>query len=127
MRQMDLPTHAAETHGYAIEWRNEDHTRAVLRKGDEELRANLSPEGDWSYENRHKPADRGDILDFEAQRGAKTRANARESLRPELERWEQERGMSGPTHQQQDMQRTQTGPEHDGPDLDPNRRRGRGR
>jgi Ti-type conjugative transfer relaxase TraA len=129
MKRLDLPEYAAEKHGYEIEWSDQDHTRATLTKGDEELRATRSKDGAWSYESRTS-AERGDILDFEVNRGAKTAANAREQVRPELERVEQERGRLDPQ-----PERDRGGPDRDapspgdddGPELDPSRRRGRGR
>ncbi len=130
MRQLDLPDYAAAKHGYAIDWRNDEHTRATLTKGDEELRATKGKDGAWSYDSRTSGGDRGDILDFEINRGAKTAAKAREEVRPTLERVEQERGRLDVQ-----QERARGGPERDspssdddrGPELDPTRRRGRGR
>jgi hypothetical protein len=129
MRHLDLAAHAEHKHGYKVEWRDAERTRAALTKGDEELRATKDANSTWSYTNRSNPQDRGDIVDFEAQRGARTAAKAREALRPELERVEREQG---PLDQQPPQERAQKrdGPEHDGPDgpdheLD--KRRGRGR
>ena len=95
MKRLDLPEYAAEKHGYEIEWSDQDHTRATLTKGDEELRATMSKDGAWSYESRTS-AERGDILDSEVNRGARTLGNAREEVRPKLERVEQERGRLDP-------------------------------
>lgn len=130
MRQLDLPDYAAAKHGYEIKWRDDEHTRATLTKGDEELRATKGKDGAWSYDSRTSGGDRGDILDFEINRGAKTASKAREEVRPTLERIEQERGRL-------DVQpeRERGGPERDtpsrddgdGPELDPHRKRGRGR
>lgn len=130
MKRLDLPEYAAGKHSYEIEWSDPEHSRATLTKGDEELRATKGRDGAWSYESRTS-AERGDILDFEINRGAKTAANAREQVRPELERVEQERGRLDPQ-----PERDRGGPDRDapspgddnGPELDPTRRgRGRGR
>jgi len=124
MSRLNLPEHAEQQHGYAVAWQDDTHTRAMLQKDSEQLRASQAVDGTWSYESRSNPVDRGDILDFEARRGAHTYNGAREALRPTLERVEQEHG---PLHEQPAQQKTQ-GPEHDGPDHDPDdRRKGRGR
>ncbi len=94
MRQLDLPSYAAEKHGYAIEWRDGSHRRATLRKDDEELVANKDKEGAWSYDSRTKGGDHGDILDFEIHRGAKSLATARRRVGPELARADHERSLS---------------------------------
>lgn len=128
MKRLDLPEYAAEKHGYEIEWGDDEHTRATLLKDNDELRATKSKDGAWSYVSQTS-AERGDILDFEIHRGARTLANAREEVRPELERVEKEHGRLDP---QPELER---GPERggrlqgddDAPELDPTRRRGRGR
>ena len=127
MKRLDLPEYAAEKHGYEIEWSDQEHSRATLTKGDEELRASKGGDGAWSYESRTS-AERGDILDFEVNRGARTLGNAREEVRPELERVEQERGRLDPQPERDRGGPDRDGPSpgDDGPDLDPNRRRGRG-
>lgn len=50
-------------------------------------------EGAWTYENRKTLSDHGDILDFESKRARGTIDQAREAIRPTLERVEQERGV----------------------------------
>ncbi len=128
MQRLDLPGYAASKHGYDVEWRNQEQTRAVLTKGDEELRATKSKDGAWSYESRSQGGDRGDIIDFEVQRGAKSASKARENIRPELERAEQERGRLDPQPgQERGTERGQTRDGGDGPERDPDGRRGRGR
>jgi hypothetical protein len=93
MERMNLPQYAAEKHGYAVEWKDRTKdSRAILHKGDEELRAAKREDGSWTYANRHNASDRGDIVDFEAQRGAGNRSAARDTIRPELERVEQQQG-----------------------------------
>ena len=93
MERMNLPEYAAEKHGYAVEWKDRaKDSRAILHKGSEELRAAKREDGSWTYANRHDGTDRGDIVDFEAKRGAGSRAEARETIRPELERTEQQQG-----------------------------------
>jgi Ti-type conjugative transfer relaxase TraA len=126
MRQLELPEYAANKHGYAVDWRNDEHTRAVLTKADERLDATKARDGAWSYQSR-TGNDRGDILDFEVHRGARTLANARQEVRPELERVEQERGRLDVQPERSGPERA--GPSHDddGPELDPTRRRGRRR
>ena len=91
MRRINLPEYAEAKHGYSVEWREEDHSRATLTKDGERLDATQARDGAWSYRSRTGD-DHGDIIDFEVHRGARTRANAREQVRPELERVEQELG-----------------------------------
>jgi Ti-type conjugative transfer relaxase TraA len=129
MRHLDLPAHAEQRHGYKVEWRDPERTRAAATKGEEELRITKGADGTWSYTNRSNPQDRGDILDFEAQRGARTAAKAREALRPELEGVDREQGPLD-RQPQQEQKQGREGREHggpDGPERGPNRRRGRGR
>jgi Ti-type conjugative transfer relaxase TraA len=101
MRELNLPEYAEAQHGYAIEWRNDDHTRAHLTKGDEVLRATKGRNG-WTYDSR-TAHDRGDILDFEINRGAANEPSARNAVRPELERVERELGAR--LDQQRDRER----------------------
>jgi hypothetical protein len=127
MRHLDLPTHAEQKHGYKVEWRDAEHTRAAASKGEEELRITKGADGTWSYTNRSNPQDRGDIVDFEAQRGARTAAKARESLKPELERVERHQGPLDRRPHQEPTQGRES-PEYDGPDApgrNPNTSRGR--
>ena len=122
MRHLDLPAHAEQKHGYKVEWSDPEHARATLSKGEEELRVTKGADGTWSYANRSNPQDRGDIVDFEAQRGARTAAKAREALRPEIERVEREQGPLD-RHTKPDPKRGREGPYHDspdGPERDPN-------
>lgn len=121
MKRLNLPEFAAEKHGYQVAWSDPDHTRASLTRGKEELRATKGKDGAWSYESRTTGSDRGDIVDFEIQRGARTVANARAEIRPELDRVEREQGrldmqpgrdMEGP-----ELERSLDGPSHDGPNT----------
>jgi len=137
MAYLDLPAHAVEKHGYKLDWENDERNIAVLSKGDERLTASQDRDGAWSYKSRDNYHDRGDIVEFEARRGAKTFTKARENLRPELERAEREHGPLNQQRSQErardmerddDLGRERTLPEHDGPDgpeHDPKRRRGR--
>jgi hypothetical protein len=117
MRHLDLSAHAEQKHGYKVEWRDAERTRTALSKGNEELRITKGADGTWSYASRSNPQDRGDIVDFEARRGARTAAKAREALRPELQRVEREQG---PLDKQ-----AQQGPSHNGPKHDSLRKRTR--
>lgn len=130
MKRLDLPEYAASKHGYEIDWRNEEHSRAGLTKGDEQISATRDKDGAWSYTSRTDFHDKGDILDFEARRGAKTFSRAREEVRPELERVEQERGRLDLQPQQERSGPERDGPshdDHDGPGLDPTHRKKRRR
>ena len=95
MHRLNLPEYAASQHGYEIEWRNEDHSRAMLTKEGDVLRATKARDGTWSYDSG-SATDRGDIIDFELHRGAKSAAEARDAVRPVLERVEREFGRLDP-------------------------------
>jgi hypothetical protein len=71
----------------------------------------------WSYNNRSNAQDRGDIVDFEARRGARTATKAREALRPQLAQSEYEL-------EPQDGKQLPT-PSHGSPEHDPGRKRTR--
>lgn len=91
MQRLNLPEYAHAKYGYAVEWLDQNQTRAVLINGDERLRAILDYGEIWSY-NSNKPRDHGDIVAFEMNRGSKTAEEARLGIRPFLERIERERG-----------------------------------
>jgi hypothetical protein len=94
---------------------------ATLIKDNDELRATKGKDGAWSYRSQTS-SERGDILDFEIHRGARTLANAREEVRPELDRVEKERGRLDP---QPELGRS--GPDRGGRSRDDDDDRGRGR
>src|SRR5580692_4362101 len=71
------------------------HTLATLIKDNDELRATKGKDGTWSYRSQTS-TEHGDILDFEIHRGARNVANAREEVRPELDRVEKDRGRLDP-------------------------------
>lgn len=107
MRELNLPEYAANQHGYTIEWANEAHTSANLTKDNETLRVIKGRSG-WSYRGE-TAADRGDIVDFEINRGAVSADAARDRVRPELARVEHEQGRLDLQHERDRQRERQRG------------------
>lgn len=92
MRCLNLADYLRDQHGFELDWRNPEHTRAVLEKGDQEFAVYQEADGTWTYQSLHSRVDRGDILDFDVQHAGKSFDQAREALRPRLAAVERDQG-----------------------------------